>query len=34
MRFFKNMDEHIIRFVSIILREKLLGYIKSITQNK
>lgn len=34
MKIFKNIDEHILRFVSIILREYLLGYIKSITQSK
>jgi hypothetical protein len=34
MKFFKNIDEHILRFFTIFMREHLLKYIKSITQNK
>lgn len=30
MRFFKSLDEHIFRFVSIIVREYLLDYMRTI----
>jgi hypothetical protein len=34
MKILKIFDEHILRFVSIVLREYFLEYIKSITQSK